>query len=320
MTQFTRPGLLGIPAAYNEADFTTLATLSEVYTYRSAIGIPGGYNDSVFGINSNRRTVTFNFDGTVAGNMDDFNEFVIRCSLTGTVAGVGEIGNRVPNWPQFNGVIDDIGFYFGNSLFFETDAYFSDLDNDIVSYSLVGDWPEWAFINPATGLITGAGQVGNWPALQVRATDFYGAYAESNEFKITVAAQEVQIVAEDIDRIDIEHKGRVINEKNSLEVIAYFFNEAGYNALPAKVEYRVDDAMTGEVMLGWTVAEPVVDVSESGALAACYININIPGSVNTILGTAKEEDRYLLVATDRDADNEYSIQWKFTVRNLTGRV
>jgi hypothetical protein len=196
---------------------------------------------------------------------------------------------------------------------------FADPDDDIATYELVGDWPTWASVDAATGVVTGTALEGTWSALQVRASDTGGRSGLTNAFSITVAGPVVTTTATDVDRIAFRHDRRVINERSGMEVTAHFLGSEGTPAIPTTVHWRLDNETTGAVVQDWTAVTTTTTATDALVATDCYAEIVIAGSLHSCASGRRMEQYTLLVCADKDLTGELSETFSYQVRNLRGR-
>jgi hypothetical protein len=224
--------------------------------------------------------------------------------------------NYTPGAPQWVGPdVESLALEEGDQFTIDFTDKFTDPDDDISAYFAVGTWPPIEVIGQT---IVGTAEIGEYPNLTIRAEDYLGQFADSNTFSISVTEKIIVVDPENIDRISVEHKGRSLNERNSVELVIRTYNEAGLSALPTTLHWRLDDSC-GEIQ-GFTLESPTKVFDDEENLADCYVELSIPGSLNAIRSRAKVETKTLLIVCDKDMDSEISLAWEYTVRNLIGRV
>lgn len=109
------------------------------------------------------------------------------------------------------------------------------------------------------------------------------------------------------------------NEKSGVEFEASFFDADGNPTPPGAVMWRLDCETSQTVLRDFTSVDWVESVGPDGQPIYTAL-IEVPGSLNAIQknGNAQELKKLLVVA-NKDQDDEYSEEYRYTVRNLRGR-
>lgn len=196
-----------------------------------------------------------------------------------------------PGKPQFIGPnIDDAALTAGDTYSLDVSALFQDTDNDIASYTLVGDWPTWFTWVSADGTGTGFATVGSWEGLQVQATDSLGYSGLSNLFSIVVT----RVPGSAVDKFVFRPRTlQSINEGRALR-FTVSFEQDGAAFIPDTVRYRVDDEQSGSSVVDWTDVTP-----------ADSIVIVLSGDDNQLVSESNRRERRTLTV-EADAGTNYA--------------
>lgn len=100
---------------------------------------------------------------------------------------------------------------------------------------------------------------------------------------------------------------RTHNELSQVVVIVRPLDAQGNPTLPTTAAYRIDDCLSGKVLVDWTTLAPSIDMT-----------ITIPGSVNAIVNNALQqpEVKTVTVRIDEDLATQHYGQYTYRVKNL----
>ena len=100
---------------------------------------------------------------------------------------------------------------------------------------------------------------------------------------------------------------------------AVFKDEEETPVVPNTVHWRLDCATTGQTVRDWTSVAAQFTTDDFGVTTEAYAVIDVPAGDNAIQsGCNSRELKRLLVATNKDTDNERKGQVSYYVLNLQG--
>ncbi len=228
------------------------------------------------------------------------------------------------NSPSFSGTITDQTIELGERIA-PIRPQFSDLDDDTLTYVLLGAVPEGVSINVNTGVVSGVPQEeGEFAGLAVRAEDPDGLRAVSNRFTITVELP-VQVNRAPVYTGAIPNQEFTVGEE--IEPFGGTFTDADGDTLdysiaggtlPAGLSISSDGVIIGTPLRAGTVtglrivATDAEDATARSDLFAITVDAAVVAPANTppvftpILDRVVEIDEeieFFVIATDADSDD-----------------
>lgn len=111
---------------------------------------------------------------------------------------------------------------------------------------------------------------------------------------------------------------RAYNEGDGFELRADFTDHEGTPTFPASVKWRVVCDSTDREVLGWDEALVKLDSDPVEGVAAYYVDIEVPGSANSIQNRRnRSETKRVEVAADLGDDRQYSEAYVYLVNRRT---
>jgi hypothetical protein len=111
-----------------------------------------------------------------------------------------------------------------------------------------------------------------------------------------------------------------IGESNARSVVTGFLDANGDASIPTTVHWRLvcpDD--DDSVVTDWATATPVTSVGSDGYSTVCEATIAIIASSHEMVTELDQERRALIVAADKDTDDEWNEEFLYYVERRSGR-
>jgi len=100
---------------------------------------------------------------------------------------------------------------------------------------------------------------------------------------------------------------RTHNELSEVLVTVKPCDASGNSATPTTASYRIDDCLTGNELVAWTVLTP-----------AATMTITVPASVNAIINNDRSspEEKVVTLEFDKGLSTQHYAEYFYRVRNL----